>query len=125
EPGKMYSLYKEFDNTVKELLRYHGESMTEGIIPAFHEQAMLAALEVLRKPEASVVVRLNAARVLARLADLGQGELADALVKVLQDTKQTDAVHYYVLQGLRNLLAKQPQSADMPPVVSKEQQEKV
>jgi hypothetical protein len=122
EPGKMHDLYRDFDNVVKDLLRYHGRSMTEGIIPAFHREAMQAALEVLRKPEASVVVRLNAARVLARLADLSQGELAGALVEVLQDTKQPDAVHYYALQGLRNLLAKQPQSGDTPPVVSKEEE---
>jgi hypothetical protein len=125
DPDKMYSLYHDFDSNVKELLKNRDKSSTEGVIPAFHHESMLAAVEVLQKREASPVVRLNAARVLARLADLSQGELADALVNVLKDPSQTDAVRYYVLQGLRNLLAKQPTSADLPPVVSKEQQDKV
>jgi hypothetical protein len=126
EPGKIAGLYSDFEKNLKELQRYHGKNMTEGIIPAFSHESMLAALEVLRKPEASWVVRANAARVLARLADLGQGELAGALVDVLKDSRQTDAVRYYVLQGLRNLLARQPPpGSDTPPVVSTEQQDKI
>jgi hypothetical protein len=125
DPGRMYSLYHDFDNLVKDFLRYHTKSMNEGIVPAFSHEAMLAALEVMRKPEASWVVRMNAARVLVRLTDLAQGELADALLDVFKDPQQKDAVHYYALQGLRNLLAKPPQSSDAPPVVSKEQQDKI
>ena len=125
QPGELFKLYQTFDRDVDNL-RFN-KSTTEGIIPYYSHQAMLAALEVLRKKETqeSPVIRLNAARVLARLADLNQGELADALVDVLKDPTQTDAVRYYVLQGLRNLLSRQPQSSDMPPVVSKEQQDKV
>ena len=39
-------------------------------------------MEVLRSKDSKPISRVNAAAALAKLADLGQGELADALVGV-------------------------------------------
>lgn len=57
--------------------------------------------EVLKNPV--MIARINAARILARLGEVGVEESADAMVGILEDTNQIDAVKFYALRGLREL----------------------
>jgi hypothetical protein len=54
------------------------------------------------------IARINAAIVLAKLSETQQEELADDLVKVIQDPEQLDAVKLYALRGLKTLLQGEP-----------------
>jgi PBS lyase HEAT-like repeat len=51
------------------------------------------------------IVRVNAARILARIADSGQEQAAEEILKVLKDKDQIDAVKFWAVHGLGNLFA--------------------
>jgi hypothetical protein len=74
------------------------------------------AVEVLKNR--TLIARVNAARVLAEIAKLGPPELSDALVAVIEDQEQFDAVKYYAFRGLKILGELQP------PVMSAEREKK-
>jgi hypothetical protein len=62
---------------------------------------------LLSNPQQFAIVRVNAARLLARLAfHSGREETADLLVKVLTDPQQVEGTRYYACQGLKELLAR-------------------
>src|SRR5207302_1447903 len=66
------------------------------------------------------ITRVNASRVLARLASVsGHEETADLLVKVIEDRGEVDGARYWALRGLKDLLARAHQK---PPVVIKDAQ---
>jgi hypothetical protein len=112
-------LIRDFDGDVSQLKR--GKEATKATAQLFTKQVILHAKEVLaarRKP----IVQVNVARVLANLADLGQGELADALIEVLQDNNQYEGAKYWALKGLQQLVNAPVQD---PPVLNKERKEKV
>src|SRR5947208_9433609 len=73
-------------------------------------KAMLRDLErLLQNPQQYPIVRVNAARILARLAQFsGAEETADLLVKALTDTQQIDGVRYFACQGLKELMRRAP-----------------
>jgi len=58
------------------------------------------------------IARVNGADVLARLAGVGQEEVADALVEILNDDKQNRAVKYHAVRGLERLFALGPPGKD-------------
>lgn len=73
---------------------------------------MLEALGNVLAPEKQFnITRVNATRVLARLAELsGHEETADLLLKVLTDPKQVDGARYWAFKGLKGLLLRQSQT---------------
>jgi hypothetical protein len=90
---------------------------TDELAKEYGKRVRAHALEVANFASAKPIARVNAARTLARLAELAQPELADTLVELLNDSKQGGGVHFYALRGLRDLLALPPQ--DDVPVVDK------
>jgi hypothetical protein len=52
-----------------------------------------------------VIVRMNAAMVLAKLAATGREEAADALVEILRKPQESDAVKLYALRGLKGIFS--------------------
>lgn len=59
------------------------------------------------------IARINVARCLARLAELEQPDLAEFYAGVLFDETQLDAVKYYALRGLTDLLGNEKVQAAM------------
>ena len=53
----------------------------------------------------TVLVAYMRTRVLARLAPLGNPDLADALGDIVKDPQHNDGVKYWAMRGLRDLLA--------------------
>jgi hypothetical protein len=49
------------------------------------------------------IARVNGARILARIAEAGQEEVADLLAESVQDPRQLDAVKYWALKGIKEL----------------------
>jgi hypothetical protein len=82
-----------------------GRPATAGAIQVYSGKVIEHAGEVLQTPK--LIAKVNAARVLAKLAELGPPELADPLVAVLE-SQESDAVKYWALRGLRVLAAQQP-----------------
>jgi hypothetical protein len=60
--------------------------------------------EVVKNPK--VIARLNAAIILARLAEAGYEPALDVLAEVIQDPKENDGVKLYAFRGIREFYAK-------------------
>lgn len=72
---------------------------------AFLEQMLKNLEPVIQNAQQYPIVRVNAARILARVAQSSGAEVcADLLVKCLADTQQIDGVRYYACQGLKELM---------------------
>jgi hypothetical protein len=120
DPGKMDRVYQDFDKDVVSILR--GRPNTKAVAQQFTRHVIVHAKEVLR--DGRPIAQINAARALARLADLEQGELADALAEVIKDQGLNNAVKYYAFRGLRALLEKPAPPPPEPPIVAKAQEAK-
>jgi hypothetical protein len=138
EPGKLDRIFRDLETDLKYIDRVKEKSPDLGKV--YSHDVTIHALEVLNFASAKPVVRVNVARTLARLAVLGQGELADALVEALRTPRKQedgrDGVRYWLLRGLHDLLILPPQKPPLfdedkvavalleflaePPFVSKE-----
>jgi hypothetical protein len=121
EPGRLDKYYRDFESDLRNALRFKEKSPE--LAKAYGAQVLAHAQETLASPATASkpILRINLTRVLARLAELGQPELPDVLVDLL-DAKQNDGVRYWALRGLRDFLALPPQN---PPVVDPAREEKV
>jgi hypothetical protein len=118
EPGGMERIYRDFDTDVSYMLR--NKARTRSAAQMFTHQAILHAKQVLR--DGRPIAQVNVARALARLWELEQGELADALVEIVKDPKLNNAVKYYAFRGLSKLLALPVPAPPDPPIVAKAQE---
>jgi hypothetical protein len=120
--GKIDRAFKEFESDVAEINKY--KPMTQPLADIYRDKVREHALEVIQYEKAKPIHRIHNARVLARIAALGQGKpLADTLVTILNDSTQNQGVHYYALRGLRTLL-EQIQPMQMPPLLSRDEEAK-
>jgi hypothetical protein len=120
--GRIDRAYKEFEGDINEINR--NKPMTQPLAEIYRDKVREHALEVIQYDKAKPIHRIYNARVLAKIAEMGQGKpLADTLVTVLKDSTQNDAIHYYALRGLRTLLA-QIQPMQMPPLLTKDEESK-
>jgi hypothetical protein len=123
EPGKIDRLFRDFENDLANLQRYKQD--TPFVARTFTECVAIHAKEVMatRKP----IARVNAARMMERLPELGvaQNELAEVFIEVVKDTQQNDGVRLFALRGLRNLLAYPQPKPPMQPILAKDREEKV
>lgn len=70
-------------------------------IAEYSKEINKAVDEVLKNP--MPIARVNAARIMAHLGKVGPEENADAMIRVLEDKNQIDAVKLYALRGLKDL----------------------
>ncbi len=120
-PGQVDRAFKEFEGDLNDINR--NKPNTQGLADIYREKVRLRALEVIQYDKAKPIHKLYNARVLAKVAELGEGKLAETLLALLQDANQRDDIRFYALRGLRALLARaalQP----MPPVMSKDEEAK-
>ncbi len=114
--------FKEFEGDISEINKY--KPMTQALAEIYRDKVREHAMEVIQYDKAKPIHRLHNARILAKIAELGQGKpLAESLVTLLKDATQNDAVHYYALRGLRTLLA-QVQPMQMPPLLTRDEESK-
>jgi hypothetical protein len=96
----------------KDILKARDTQSIQTFAEIFRDKVRVHALEVIQFDKAKPIHKLHNARILAEVAKLGQAELADTLISVLKDPKQTDAVRYCMLKGMSTLiplLQQQPQ----------------
>jgi hypothetical protein len=123
-PGKpgMDRTYTDFVSDIRAVTQAKDRQTMQPFGDVFRDKIRIHALEVLEFDQARAIHKLYNARVLAKVAELGQPELADTFIKLLdKDSKQNDGVRYYVLRGLATLLA-QVQGPDLTPVLAKPRQ---
>ena len=117
ERGKFDEIYRDFEAQFAAIRR--NKINQQEMANVYTKAVMVRAREVInftpvgKKPD---IVRVNAARVLAKLAELGQGEMADVLLDIFNQEiardaepsgpKRNDGVVYYMLKGMRELLAR-------------------
>jgi hypothetical protein len=112
--------YKSFEKDMENILNAKDRQTMQPFSDVFRDKIRIHALEVLEFEQAKPIHKVYNARVLAKIAELGQRELADTLVKVLKNPKQNDGVRYYILRGMGTLLA-QVQPSDNKPMLTDEQ----
>jgi hypothetical protein len=102
------AIAKDFDvlaNAIdRDILKARNPQAMQTFAEIFRDKVREHALEVIQFDKAKPIHKLHNARVLAEVAKLGQAELADTLISVLKDSKQTDAVHYCMLKGMSTLI---------------------
>ena len=88
------------------LVKVFAKGVTNPQMQVVFRNKMLEALGHVLAPEKQFnITRVNATRILARLAELsGHEETADLLLKLLTDPAQVDGVRYWALKGLKGLL---------------------
>jgi hypothetical protein len=135
--GKVDEVHRDYEAQLQAIVR--NKTNQQDIANAYTKAVIVRAREVIalrsintRKPD---LARINAARVLAKLAELGQGELADALIDVFNQElardadptgpKRNDGVVYYVLHGMRDLLALPVPAQPGKPVLTPEREKKL
>jgi hypothetical protein len=87
-----------------DILKARNRQAVQTFVEIFRDKMRIHALEVIQFKDARPIHKLYNARVLAEIAKLGQEQLADTLISVLNDPQQNDGVHYEMLKGLVTLL---------------------
>ncbi len=113
KPGQMASAVNECDYLLKQIV-YSPETKNAPLQQAFAGQMVEALTAVLKPKEQHAITRVNAVRVLARLAELsGAEETADLAVKSIDSPDQVEGARYWAFRTLRTLFshARKPPSA--------------
>jgi hypothetical protein len=114
-PGQIDKIFHQrLENDLK-YLRDSKEKTTEAA-REYGKRVREHAMEVIRYDRAKPIAQVNAARTLARLAELAQPELVDPLAELARDSKMNGGVRYWAFRGLRDLLAQRTEDG---PVVDK------
>ena len=110
-PGAINRLLTECEHWLRQV--FVSKEATNAQMQALFRGKMLEALgQVLAPSDQINITRVNAARVLARLAALGgEEETAKLLLKVLKDPNEVDGARYWVLRGLKELLVRDARNA--------------
>jgi hypothetical protein len=123
QPGEIEKAMKEFDGYITSLLNPKDREGLQPLSDAFRDKVRLHAREVIEYKSARPVHKIHNARLLAKVAVLGQPELADTLIALLKDANQNDGVRYYLFRAMAVLLS-QVQPGTTNQVLNKDQQAK-
>jgi hypothetical protein len=119
KPGLMAAAYKDCDFLMTPV--FAPETNNIPLQQAFTKK-MVEELDTISKPkDQHAITRVNAARVLARLAELsGAEETADLAVKIIKSNDQVDGARYWAFRALKLLFTrarKAPEAARREKVV--------
>jgi hypothetical protein len=102
----IWSLMADLDNDLVSAAK--NKPATDDFLKLFLKKLVEYSKRVLN-PQQPAIARINAARVLARVAQTGDegvaDSVADALTEVLKDTNQNDGVRYWACRGLQQVFA--------------------
>src|SRR5262245_29367528 len=105
-PGQMDRAVDHCDREYQKVFT-DPEAKNTAVQSAYLKKALEALNRLLAEPTQHHITRINAARLLARLAKhSAREETADLLVKVITEATQIDGARYYACQGLKELLAR-------------------
>jgi hypothetical protein len=133
QPSKIDRAFKDFEGDIAEINK--NKPATQPLADIYRERVRVHALEVIQHDKAKPIHKIHNARILAKVAELGEGKLAETLCELIRDepkagdkdsTKKdgiNDGVRYYGLRGLHTLLA-QASPQQMQPLLSQEEKGK-
>jgi hypothetical protein len=132
QPGKIDKAFKEFEGDIADINK--NKPATQPLADIYREKVRIHALEVIQHDKAKPIHKIHNARILAKVAELGEGKLAETLCELIRDEKGgdkdstkkdglNDGVRYYALRGLHTLLA-QASPQQMQPLLSQEEKGK-
>ena len=133
QPGKIDKAFKEFEGDIADINK--NKPATQPLADIYREKVRIHALEVIQHDKAKPIHKIHNARILAKVAELGEGKLSETLCELIRDdpkaadkdsTKKdgvNDGVRYYALRGLHTLLA-QASPQQMQPLLSQEEKGK-
>jgi hypothetical protein len=105
--SKMAPLVAEANRQLPEYRTHKGlDAKQEAFVNEFSKQ-LIAQIKTLLQAKEWPISRINAAMILAHLGKVGYEPAADAMVDLISDPKETDAVKLYALRGLKDLFALQ------------------
>jgi len=122
-PGKIDRDFQDFEGEINKIHKAQDREAIQPLSNAFRDKVRVHALEVIQFDKARPVHKIHNARLLAKVAELGQGQLADTLVELINDTAQNDGVRFWSFRGLKTLLA-QVQPMKPNAVLNKQQETK-
>jgi len=112
KPTLMHSAVNECVYLMRTIV-YSPDTKNTPLQQAFAGQMLEALTAVLKPKEQHAITRVNAAIVLAQLAELsGAEETADLAVKIIDSPDQVDGARYWAFRTLRNLFSHARKSAD-------------
>ncbi len=125
QPGEIEKTMKEFDGYIQSIVnsREREREVLQPLSDAFRDKVRLHAREVIEYKSARPVHKIHNARLLAKVAVLGQPELADTLIALVKEPSQNDGVRYHSFRALTTLLS-QVQAGTSNSLLNKEQQAK-
>lgn len=123
KPGKIEVDMKDFDGYIQAIVTSKDREALQPLTDVFRDKVRIHALEIIASKETRSIHKIHNARLLAKVAVLGQGALADTLLSILKDPSQNDGVRYYILRALATLLA-QVQPGTTKQVLTKDEQTK-
>jgi hypothetical protein len=105
KPGLMAAAYRDCDFLMTPV--FAPDTKNIPLQQAFAKK-MVEELDTISKPkDQHAITRVNAARVLARLAELsGAEETADLAVKIINSNDQVDGARYWAFRTLKNLFTR-------------------
>jgi len=105
ERRRMGRLIDEADSLIKQV--FNPESTNTPLQKEFGKKMVEELDRVMAPKQQAAIARINAGRVLARLAEeSGYEETVDLLVKVITDPDEVDGARFWACRGLRNLFAR-------------------
>jgi hypothetical protein len=111
-PKSIHKTFLDYEGDLVYLVR--NKDKTQNARKIFGHAVLEQGKEVLQaelrvKPTPRPIVLMNVARMMARTADLGQGETADVLVELLRNPPAgNQGAQYWAARGLHDLLEKSP-----------------
>lgn len=105
EKRTMNDIFLEFNSGVVDQKGRNRKDEQDAFMSAYSKALKPCIKEIVANPEQKQIARINAARMLARLGECGQDEVADLLVETLESKGQIEAVRFWALRGLRGLFA--------------------
>ena len=105
-------IYQQFDRIIKKADPNNAQvgekrDAQKKFCKEFSKSVVSVVDEALKNPV--MIARINAARMCARMAEVSPEEMADPLLKMLDDPQQIDAVKLWILRSLRTPQARQVQ----------------
>ncbi len=116
KPNQMNGVMLELESELGRADR--ARPATNTFLEMFGHQLIENAREVLKHPQVDPIAKVNEARILWRVAQVGNQEVVDACVDVIQDAKQNDGTRYWAFRALQDVFAP---NHHMPPVMLQDQ----
>lgn len=124
EPGKMLQRVRSCESTIVGM--FGPEAKNKDVQKEYVSRMITTSKKLLANPTQELIVRVNAMKLLAYLAEeSGDETTADLLIEMIRAEYQPDGVRYYGFKGLRGMMATAYKRKRGPTIQKEERREAV